>query len=193
MRKRFFVYHERGYASRGLVGNGFGNGFNGCLAAGGRTVGWNVVGWLATDFVTDLTDGWPQEAVAGRRLGSAPRATQRFIICLPDVKIGQPFALGVVMKTLEEIKQLLSQNKQVVKEKYKISELGIFGSYVRGEQRQDSDLDVLIDYTEAPSLFQLVDLEFYLSERLQMKVDLVTKNGLKPRIKERILSEVVYL
>ena len=90
------------------------------------------------------------------------------------------------MKTLEEIKQLLANNKQAVKEKYKISELGIFGSYVRGEQRQDSDLDVLIDYTEAPSLFQLRDLEFYLSDRLQMKVDLVTKNGLKPRIKERI-------
>lgn len=98
-----------------------------------------------------------------------------------------------MMKTLEEIKQLLANNKQAVKEKYKISELGIFGSYVRGEQRQDSDLDVLIDYTEAPSLFQLIDLEFYLSDRLQMKVDLVTKNGLKPRIKERILSEVVYL
>ncbi|MDY6804214.1 MAG: nucleotidyltransferase family protein [Cyanobacteriota bacterium] len=97
------------------------------------------------------------------------------------------------MKTLEEIKELLANNKQAVKEKYKISELGIFGSYVRGEQRQDSDLDVLIDYTEAPSLFQLIDLEFYLSDRLQMKVDLVTKNGLKPRIKERILSEVVYL
>ncbi len=97
------------------------------------------------------------------------------------------------MKTLEEIKQLLIQNKQSVQEKYKISELGIFGSYVRGEQRQDSDLDVLIDYTEAPSLFQLIDLEFYLSDRLQMKVDLVTKNGLKPRIKERILSEVIYV
>lgn len=97
------------------------------------------------------------------------------------------------MKTLEEIKQLLANNKQAVKEKYKISELGIFGSYVRGEQRQDSDLDVLIDYTEAPSLFQLIDLEFYLSDRLQMKVDLVTKNGLKPRIKERILSEVIYV
>jgi predicted nucleotidyltransferase len=97
------------------------------------------------------------------------------------------------MKTLEEIKQLLIENKQSVREKYKISELGIFGSYVRGEQRQDSDLDVLIDYTEAPSLFQLIDLEFYLSDRLHKKVDLVTKNGLKPRIKERILSEVIYV
>jgi hypothetical protein len=56
------------------------------------------------------------------------------------------------MKTLEEIKQILRQNKQLLQEHYHITQLGIFGSYARGEQTQESDVDVLIDYDRAPTL-----------------------------------------
>jgi uncharacterized protein len=87
----------------------------------------------------------------------------------------------------------LSQYKPIIQEKYKVSELGIFGSYVRSEQNEESDVDLLIDYEEAPSLLQLIDLENYLSDHLGIKVDVVTKRGLKPRIKERILSQVIYV
>jgi hypothetical protein len=98
------------------------------------------------------------------------------------------------MKTFKEIQDFFSGYKPILWEKYKwLSELGIFGSYVRGEQNEESDVDVLIDYTEAPDLIELIDLENYLSDNLGMKVDVVTKNGLKPRLKERILSEVVYV
>jgi len=98
------------------------------------------------------------------------------------------------MKTFKEIQDFFSRYKPILLEKYKwLSELGIFGSYVRGEQNEASDVDVLIDYTEAPDLIELIDLENYLSDNLGMKVDVVTKNGLKPRLKERILSEVVYV
>jgi predicted nucleotidyltransferase len=98
------------------------------------------------------------------------------------------------MKTFKEIQEFFSRYKPILLEKYKwLSELGIFGSYVRGEQNEESDVDVLIDYTEAPDLIELIDLENYLSDNLGMKVDVVTKNGLKPRLKERILSEVVYV
>ena len=97
------------------------------------------------------------------------------------------------MKSTEEIKRILHQVKPIIRKKYYVSDLGIFGSYVRGEQNEDSDVDVLIDYLEAPSLLQLVDLEFYLSELLGVKVDVVTTKGLKPRYKERILAEVVYV
>lgn len=97
------------------------------------------------------------------------------------------------MKNLDEIKALLSQDKPIIQQKYHVSELGIFGSYVRGEQQEDSDLDVLIDYTEAPSLLELLDLEFYLSDRLRIKADVVTKKGLKSRYRKRILAEVVYV
>lgn len=99
----------------------------------------------------------------------------------------------MAMKTLEEIKQLLKQSKSVLQENYKVTELGIFGSYVRGEQTEKSDVDVLIDYEKAPTLFKLVELRSYLNELMGMKVDVVTKKGLKPRIRERVLSEVVYL
>lgn len=99
----------------------------------------------------------------------------------------------MAMKTLEEIKQLLKQSKSVLQENYRVTELGIFGSYVRGEQTEKSDVDVLIDYEKAPTLFKLVELHNYLNEQMGMKVDVVTKKGLKPRIRERVLSEVVYL
>ena len=97
------------------------------------------------------------------------------------------------MRTLEEIPKILSQYKPIIQEKYKVSELGIFGSYARGEQHEESDVDLLIDYEEAPSLLQLIDLENYLSDHLGIKVDVVTKRGLKPRIRERILSQVIYV
>lgn len=97
------------------------------------------------------------------------------------------------MKTLEEIKQWLVQNKSLLQERYNVRELGIFGSYVRQEQTETSDVDVLVDFSETPSLLKFVNLENYLSDNLGIKVDLVHKAGLKPRIGERILAEVVYL
>lgn len=97
------------------------------------------------------------------------------------------------MKTLEEIKQWLVQHKFVLRERYQVRELGIFGSYVRQEQTETSDVDVLVEFSETPSLLKFINLENYLSDNLGVKVDLVHKTGLKPRIGERILAEVVYL
>ena len=97
------------------------------------------------------------------------------------------------MKTLEEIRQWLVQHKSVLQERFKVSEVGIFGSYVRGQQAETSDVDVLVEFSETPSLLKFVNLENYLSDNLGIKVDLVHKAGLKPRIGERILREVVYL
>ncbi|MBI4784472.1 MAG: nucleotidyltransferase family protein [Oscillatoriophycideae cyanobacterium NC_groundwater_1537_Pr4_S-0.65um_50_18] len=97
------------------------------------------------------------------------------------------------MKTFEEVKQCLIQIKPKLQQIYQVTELGIFGSYARQEQTEESDVDVLIDYDQAPTLFKLVELREDLSKVLEMKVDLVTKNGLKPRMRDRILSEVVYL
>ena len=97
------------------------------------------------------------------------------------------------MKTLEEIKQWLVQHKLLLQERYKVSELGIFGSYVRQEQTENSDVDLLVEFSETPSLLKFINLENYLSDKLGVKVDLVHKKGLKPRIGERILAEVIYL
>jgi uncharacterized protein len=97
------------------------------------------------------------------------------------------------MKTLEEIKQWLVQHKSFLQKYYKVRELGVFGSYVRQEQTEASDVDVLVEFSETPSLLKFVNLENYLSDNLGVKVDLVHKSGLKPRIGERILAEVLYL
>jgi len=98
-----------------------------------------------------------------------------------------------IIKNLEEIKAILGQVKSLVKEKYSVSELGIFGDYVKGEVQENSEVNILIDYTEPPSLLDLVDLEYYLSDLLKLKADVISKNGLKGRRRERILSEVIYV
>ena len=97
------------------------------------------------------------------------------------------------MLSLDEIKKSLTAQKSTLHTKYKINSLGIFGSYVRGEQKSESDLDILIDYEEAPSLITLIEIENQLSKLLGIKVDLVTRKGIKPRLRSYILEEVVYL
>lgn len=97
------------------------------------------------------------------------------------------------MLSLDEIRQSLSTQKSILQKNYKINRLGIFGSYVRGEQKQESDLDILIDYEEVPSLITLIEIENHLSELLGVKVDLVTRKGIKPQLRSYILEEVVYL
>ena len=97
------------------------------------------------------------------------------------------------MKSIQEIKKTLGTHKEELKEKYKIKEIGIFGSYVRGEQKGKSDLDILAEFEEPVSLLDLVRTENYLSELLDTKVDLVPKKDVRPELKERILKEAVYL
>jgi uncharacterized protein len=97
------------------------------------------------------------------------------------------------MKSLDEIKEILEAQKDNVAAEYGVTIVGVFGSYVRGEQRHDSDVDILIELERPPriSLIGLVELEHYLSDVLGMKVDLAIKKNLRKRIGERILSEVV--
>jgi len=97
------------------------------------------------------------------------------------------------MKTFDEIREVLSRQKQSICENYQITEIGIFGSYARGEQTETSDVDVLVDYETAPTFITLVQLRDYLSELFGLKVDIVTKNGLKPRIRDRVLAETIYI
>lgn len=98
------------------------------------------------------------------------------------------------MKTLDQITSVLSRKKPLLAQAG-IKEIGVFGSYVRGEQRDGSDLDVLIDI-ERPAkmdLLKLIDLEQELSTDLGVPVDLVLKSTLRPSLGKEILSEVVYL
>ena len=99
------------------------------------------------------------------------------------------------MKKLEAIQKLLTEHKEELLEKYSLRETGIFGSYIRGEQKEVSDLDLLVEFDENAriSLMDFVGIENDLSDLLGVKVDMVEKSALKPRIGKRILEEVVLL
>ncbi|MCX5977746.1 MAG: nucleotidyltransferase family protein [Coprothermobacterota bacterium] len=76
-------------------------------------------------------------------------------------------------------------------QQYHLRNLGVFGSFVRGEGKKDSDLDLLAEFDQPISLFLLVELEDNLSHSMGRKVDLVLRSTLKKHIGERILNEVV--
>lgn len=96
------------------------------------------------------------------------------------------------MKDFDSLKKVLKNEKEYLREEYKVSRIGVFGSYVRGEETEDSDLDILVDFDEPVSLFDLVEMENYLEDKLGVEVDLVTENSLKPSIRARVNDEVIY-
>ena len=97
--------------------------------------------------------------------------------------------------TLEEVKKILEENKAEVRRKYKVSEIGIFGSFVRGEQKKRSDIDILVEFEprNIPGLLKLIEMEIYLEKLLKKKVDVVIKSGIRSELKKGILKEVVYI
>jgi len=97
------------------------------------------------------------------------------------------------MKTLEEIKQILTVHKGKLNERFRVKEIGIFGSYVRGEQGAESDLDILIELEKPIGFVRFIRLENALSQLLGVRVEIVTKKALKPYIGKRILEEVRYV
>jgi len=95
--------------------------------------------------------------------------------------------------TIDEIKRILLSSKDDLTEKYNVKSIGVFGSYVHGEQSKRSDLDILVDFTKPVGLFDLIRLEDHLSSMVGIKVDLVIKKALKPRIGKNILQDVIYI
>ena len=102
---------------------------------------------------------------------------------------------GTKATNLEKIMSILKEHKAELKERYGAREIGIFGSYVRGEYKEKSDLDILVEFEEDAKigLLKFVNLENYLSDLIGFKVDLVEKSALKPRIGKNILREVITL
>ena len=97
------------------------------------------------------------------------------------------------MKNIAQIQNTLKEYIPQLKEEYQINQLGLFGSYVRDEQTQNSDIDLLVTFTKKPSLFKFIELENYLSDLLDVKVDLVMESALKPQIGKYIRKELVML
>ena len=92
----------------------------------------------------------------------------------------------------DEILTLLEGVKEEAKEKYGAEIKGIFGSYVRGEATEQNDLDVLVDFKEGADLFDLVELGFFLEERLRCKVDVISQGAIRKGIEPYIFKDRVY-
>ena len=99
----------------------------------------------------------------------------------------------MAMKTLDEIETILKAHRHELEEKFGVKDIGIFGSYARGEAKETSDVDILFDFYKVPSLFKFIELEEYLEELLGVRVDLVLKSALKPKISEYVMKEVIYV
>jgi uncharacterized protein len=97
------------------------------------------------------------------------------------------------MSRFEKIKNNLRTKKGQIRKEFGVNQIGLFGSYVRGENTSKSDLDVLVSFKETPGLLKFVRLKNHLSFLAGVDVDLVMKQSLKPYIGKRILKETVYL
>ena len=97
------------------------------------------------------------------------------------------------MKTLEKVTAIIENLKPLLSEQYGVETIGVFGSYTRGEQTKKSDIDILVTFREDahPGFFKFLELEEFLAGKLGIKVDLVSKEALKPYIGKHILEEVV--
>jgi len=97
------------------------------------------------------------------------------------------------MKSLEEIKTILRENRDIIRVRYKAELIGLFGSYVRGDTHKDSDLDVLVEFYETASLLDHAALQNYLTDLVGIRVDVVPRKNIRKELKERILNETVSL
>ncbi len=97
------------------------------------------------------------------------------------------------MHNKEDIKRVINNLNYELKNRYHVKNLSLFGSYVRGEERDDSDIDILVDFEVTPDLLTFIELEEFLSDNLKKSVDLVPVRKLKPSLKEQILKEAAIL
>ena len=93
----------------------------------------------------------------------------------------------------EQIMSIIQNNISFLRSTYNVDTIGVFGSVSRGEDRESSDVDILVEFSKPLGMFKFIELEEYLSKLIGKKVDLVTKKALKPAIREGILQEVFYV
>jgi len=96
------------------------------------------------------------------------------------------------MKSLEDIKRILTEHKEELGRRYKVKRIAIFGSYVRGEQGEESDADIVVEFEE-PVGFEFIHLGDFLEELLGVKVDLMTLDAIKPNRWKYIKEDLVYV
>lgn len=93
----------------------------------------------------------------------------------------------------QEIISKLKQEKKNLHDKYKVTRLGVFGSFARGEETPDSDIDILVEYSDVPGMIEFLSTEEYLETILNRKIDLVRETAIRPELKDVIMSEVIMI
>lgn len=89
--------------------------------------------------------------------------------------------------------EILKKNEDIIKQKYGIKKIGVFGSFARGEEKEGSDVDVLVEFEDNFENFDnYIELKYFLEDLFGRKVDLVTVEALRPQLKDDILKEVSY-
>ncbi|MBI5896306.1 MAG: nucleotidyltransferase family protein [Desulfobacterales bacterium] len=93
----------------------------------------------------------------------------------------------------QAIINIIEASKPELAERYGVKQVGLFGSFIRGQENPSSDIDILVSFSRDIDLFEFIDLRDYLESKLRAKVDLVMASALKPAIGRRILKEVQYV
>lgn len=94
---------------------------------------------------------------------------------------------------LDLIKKIINNLKEVIEVKYKAKIIGIFGSYARGEEKNKSDIDILVEFSKGADLIDLIGLSYFLEDKLGIKVDIVPINSLREEIRDYIIKDLIYL
>jgi predicted nucleotidyltransferase len=93
----------------------------------------------------------------------------------------------------EKIRKIINEHRKELEEKYKIKSIALFGSYIRNEQTENSDVDLLVEYTETVGLLNIAATENYLSDILGVKADIVPKKSVRKELKDVIFNEAVQI
>jgi len=96
-------------------------------------------------------------------------------------------------KEVEEIRKTLKSLEKQIRKEYKAEIIGLFGSYVRGERKESSDVDILARFLEGATLFDFVGLADFLEEKINLRVDLVSDRAIRQELREQILKEVMMI
>ena len=107
-------------------------------------------------------------------------------------RVTKHFTYIWIMEGLANIKRILTGLKPVPAEKYHVSSIGLFGSIVRDDYKETSDIDIIVDFSR-PIGIEFVDLADFMEKRLNRPVDLVSKKGIKEKYYKAIASEIVYV
>ncbi|MBM4166465.1 MAG: nucleotidyltransferase family protein [Ignavibacteria bacterium] len=98
------------------------------------------------------------------------------------------------MNSLSDITSFLQTHKEELHEKFKVKEIGVFGSFVKGKQQPNSDIDFLVEFEHGQKTFDnLMDLKFFLEDNLKNEIDLVLKSAVRKELRNKIFSEAIYV